>query len=141
MIKGFIEVNNKIKEIAKNNPFYGQITSEECYRHTITMDKNEVVTPPFGVYATIKFDNGLEMEIKISKHYFEFLEDHEDGKWFNAFFELNGNVYGIIVKFRDGLIDNFTMDVWYDKCAFEDGEDSDAFYDFDDFDNIEKYEL
>lgn len=141
MIKGFIEVNNKVKEIAKNNPFYGQITSEECYRHTITMDKNDVVAPPFGVYATIKFGNGHEMEIKISKHYFNFDYEYEDYQWFNAFFEMDGNVYDITVKFKGGLIDNFTMGVWHDKGSFEDDLDADEFYDFNDFDNIERYEL
>ena len=140
MIKGFIEVK-EIKEVAKNNPFYGQITSEECYRSTLIMDKNDVVTPPFGVYATIEFDNGRKMEIKVSKHYFNFDYEYEDYQWFNAFFEMDGNVYDITVKFKGSLIDNFTMGVWHDKGSFEDDLDADEFYDFNDFDNIERYEL
>ena len=140
MIKGFIEVK-EIKEVAKNNQFYGHMKSEDCYRSTLIMDKNDVVAPPFGVYATIKFGNGHEMEIKVSKHYFNFGYEYEDYQWFNAFFEMDGNVYDITVKFKGGLIDNFTMGVWHDKGSFEDDLDADEFYDFNDFDNIERYEL
>ncbi len=112
----------------KKNPFYGNYeVKTEVNKTILNQNYTGLVPPKNGVKFTINTMDGDKVTFTIGKYFFtgETEVFADENTTFSVSFDYEGRIYEVSVKSNGDLI---SVDEWYGRNEFEDGNDPDNSY-------------
>ena len=125
----------------KNNPFYGDYQVKEEVSKTIVNEKYTGLVPPKnGIKITFENADCREVTFTIGKYFFTGVRksEYDEDSEFSATFDNAGHIYEVCVDCNGDLI---SLDEWYDRGDFEDGNEPFYHHIKTNVDELLEYEL